>query len=255
MLRERLKILRSIRERQASSPEDETIHPDTWLPHEEHLCYVRTLRYDDALLCRRELPHVDKQIYVLGQIWGFPDLIDPPVKNKSRVSGLPKLSYSQLFRLSALYSDDYFSDPDGVSADVYLRSLCSLGLVTLSGRRNWREILCSGLGLVPRELPRSSELKRFRGLYPDHSDVFAFDAEGYHRVFSVMVPSGRVAVEYMLAAVIGLRSAVRDTEADLDLPEESRLRLVRSLASSGFGISVRKLARAFSVPVRAIGGA
>jgi hypothetical protein len=70
-----------------------------------------------------------------------------------------------------------------------------------------------------------------------------------------MVPSGRVAVEYMTAAVIGLRSAIRDTEANLDLPEESRLRLVRSLSSSDPGISVRKLARAFSVPVRAIGGA
>jgi len=255
MLRERLKLLRTIRERQESFPEDETTHPDTWLPHEEHVRYVRTLRYDDALYLRRELPHVDKQVRVLGQIWGFPDLIDPPAKTKSRVSGLPKLSYSQLFRLSALYSDDSIGCADGISSDVYLRSLCSLGLVTLSGRRNWREILCSGLGLVPRELPRSSELKRFRSLYPDHSEVFASDVEGYYRVFSVMVPSGRVAVEYMQAAIIGLRSAVRDSEADLDLPEESRLRLVRCLASSGSGISVRKLARAFSVPVRAIGGA
>jgi hypothetical protein len=254
MLRDRLKVLRSIRERQASSCEDETIHPDTWLSHEEHVCYIRTLRYDEALLCRREMPHIDKQVYVLGQIWGFPDLIDPPSKNGSRLSGLTKMPYSQLHRLSILYSDDYLGDPDGISAGSYLRSLCSLGLVTLSGRRNWREILCSGLGLVPRELPRSSELKRFRGLYPDHSEIFASDAEGYHRVFSVMVPSGRVAVEYMLAAVTGLRSAVRGIEADLDLPEESRIRLVRSLASSGSGISVRKLARAFSVPVRAIGG-
>jgi hypothetical protein len=255
MLRERLKVLRSIRERQESSPEDETIHPDTWLPHEEHIRYVRTVRYDDALLCRREMPHVDKQVYVLGQIWGFPDLIDPPVKNRHRTSGLPKLSYSQLYRLSVLCSEDQFSSPDGILVDVYLRSLCALGLVTLSERRNWREVLRSGLGLVPRELPRSSELERFRRLYPDHSDVFASDVEGYHRVFSVMVPSGRVAVEYMTAAVIGLRSAIRDTEANLDLPEESRLRLVRSLSSSDPGISVRKLARAFSVPVRAIGGA
>lgn len=255
MLRQRLNILRSIRERQAQSPEYETIHPDTWLQHDEHVRYVRTIRYDDALYCCRELPHVDKQVHVLGQIWGFPDLIDPPTKTKSRISGLPKLSYSQLFRLFTLYSDDSIGCADEISSDVYLRSLCSLGLVTLSGRRNWREILCSGLGLVPREVPRSNELKRFRNLYPDHSEVFASDVEGYHRVFSVMVPSGRIAVEYMRAAVIGLRSAICDTEADLGLPEESRLRLVRSLAASGSGISVRKLARAFSVPVRAIGGA
>jgi hypothetical protein len=244
------RLTESIRTLNAGKLDDpDDIHPDTGLPHEEHVGYLRTCRYDDVLAQRRELPEIDAQIRTLYRIWGAGS---PPIHAASP-SGRSR-SKLVSFRAEDPNGRLLFLLQEAEACDRrYVLSLSALALIRLSRQRAWRDTLRDGLGLTVAEMPKSRELKQFRETILNHRSAWHEDEDRYLRAFSMAVPSARTAIERLADAYAGLVAAVRGEVADLaTVSQKARSRLARAVFLSRPGIPARNVARAFGVSRRAV---